>query len=179
MQTYNLDWSRSPEDILSFLLSDVETIRAEPITMAILKSALSLEHYVEFRLSFISARSSNSSDIFYKILSEEISDTQSALANSGFVLHTEERQLLLDQMGPTLGWSTGLLQAMKRVGRPLVKQWVITGFSNEPTLEEVTSIKELVTTKLKWDSIKAVIDDRLHVGTIKNWLDIVTIIEGI
>lgn len=138
-----IDWTRSASEILATLLSDVIGEDPTPVTSAMLRNGkLSPEHYAEFRLSFINAKTLavDATDMT-RILAEEIADTQTALATGGFVLHTDERQALLVQMAPALGWSEGLLTAMLRIGRPVTKRWQAEGFVAEPTLSQIEFIQ--------------------------------------
>lgn len=173
-----LDWSKPASELLAELQGFVETSNENPVTMALLREEhLSEELYAEFRLSFIRAKAlSASENLQEQILAEEIADTQAALAGSGFLLHTDKRQALLEQMAPALGWSDSLLEALKRVGRPLVPCWRLAGFAEEPSQEvletrqtqELLAVaaanryREIVAMRHKWDQtsrdIRAAID---------------------
>jgi hypothetical protein len=160
--------------VLGFVEAEDDT----PVTMAMLKEGkLSEPLYVELRMSFIQAKAlSESQNVLEQILAEEITDTQAALAGNGFVLHTDKRQALLDQIAPALHWSPELLEALKRIGRPLVPCWQLVGFSEEPTLEVVEArqtqellaiaaanrYRDIVLLRQKWDdtsrAVRAAID---------------------
>jgi hypothetical protein len=146
--------------VLAELHAAVDRVDETPVTMAALRSRLPQPLYAELRISFIRAKDKAASDdITERIFSEEIADTQAALAGNGFIVHTPERQALLSETAVALGWSDELLAAMLRVNRTTIPRWTFEGYTSAPTLEDVQSQKDayaaIVATQIRRDAYAA------------------------
>jgi hypothetical protein len=161
---------RSDAEVLAWLLESVSTPDPRPVTMARLREGeLPLPLYFELRKSFIDAKDlAASPQLEDRIRAEEIADTQAAMAGGGFNLHTPERQTLLEEMAPQLGWSAELLAALKRVGIPVVHRWRMEGLAEPPTLESIATWRTAALAELA--AAEAAEQRRRDYAAVREWV---------
>ncbi len=127
--------------LLTELLAEVDQVDPTPVTMATIRDRLPLNLYAEFRVSLhnLAHTAKTTTDDAIIILAEELADVRAALTGPGFILHTPVRQALIAHIGTRLGWSSGLVSALRGITIRRIPRWQLEGRPTAPTIETLTA----------------------------------------
>jgi hypothetical protein len=127
--------------LLTELLGEVDQVDPTPVTMAMIHERLGQPLYAEFRISLhnLAHTAKTTTDDAIIILAEELADVRAALTGPGFILHTPDRQALITEIGTRLGWSSGLVSALRGITIRRIPRWQLEGRPTAPTIETLTA----------------------------------------
>lgn len=128
-------------ELLAQLLTEVDQVDPTPVTMATIRDRLPFDLYTEFRLSLhnLAYTATNTTDDAVIIIAEELADVRAALTGPGFMLHTPDRQALIEHIGTRLGWSSGLVSALRGITIRRIPRWQLEGRTTAPTIDTLTA----------------------------------------
>lgn len=128
-------------ELLAQLLAEVDQVDPTPVTMATIHERLGQALYAEFRVSLhnLAHTAKTTTDDAIIILAEELADVRAALTGPGFILHTPVRQALIEHIGTRLGWSSGLVSALRGITIRRIPRWQLEGRPTAPTIETLTA----------------------------------------
>jgi hypothetical protein len=100
-----------------------------------------------------------------------------AMSTNGLSLSTPERQAVIDQLAIAGDWPNEVRDAIKALGGVWQPRWQSAGYASEPTLDQVQSDMDREATLARWQTLDAVVRDRLHNQQIATWAEVVAIAE--
>lgn len=169
-------------ELLAQLLAEVDQVDPTPVTMATIRDRLPFDLYAEFRVSLhnLAHTAKTTTDDAIIILAEELADVRAALTGPGFILHTPDRQALIIEIGTRLGWSSGLVSALRGITIRRIPRWQLTGRPTAPTIETLTAELEaaareaaardrliaLDALRSRWDRLAAAIRSQIENGQL-------------
>lgn len=127
--------------LLTKLLAEVDQVDPTPVTMAMIHERLGQPLYAEFRISLhnLAHTAKTTTDDAIIILAEELADVRAALTGTGFHLHTPVRQALIAHIGTRLGWSSGLVSALRGITIRRIPRWQLEGRPTAPTIDTLAA----------------------------------------
>lgn len=163
------------QERLDYLLSDVWVPSQTLVTIGMLRDEIGLtaEEYTKVRTTLENAIATLKAhaDADKRMQGIDLADALAGMLGKGVSLNGESRQSTIDLLAAFGQWSNELKAKIKTLGGTTRKRWQVERYESEPTLESLV-------TRNWWVAVKAVVDDRLHAGTITTQAEVVAIVGG-
>ncbi len=177
-----IDWTKPADEILADLLVEVWVPTNAEVTIGMIRDTLGFtpEQYGLVRGTLEQAINTliADADPVNRMKGIDLKDARDAMLSRGISLSDANRQATIDELASFGSWPDAVRDAVKALGGQSVSRWSLEGFETEPARVQVESRKSLEATRITWSGVRGVVDDRLHVGTITTWAEVVAIVEA-